>query len=208
MTSSTSIASDFRTVLAQAAAAFQDREIDRPEAEIVVASLLQAEKIAKQSPVNSDFAQLQGQWQLWFATGTRKIRRGGIKLKQGYYIPRIAKAQISFSTTETGAETIGNQAQIGWIQLKFSGPARYQTKKNLLAFDFTQLQICLAGTSIYSNYIRGGAAKEQAFSQTSIAKLPFFAFFLICDRFIAARGRGGGLALWVRSDIRKSDLTH
>ena len=33
-----------------------------------------------------------------------------------------------------------------------------------------------------------------------IAKLPFFAFFLITENLIAARGRGGGLALWIKDN--------
>ncbi|MER3434023.1 MAG: hypothetical protein C4288_11465 [Leptolyngbya sp. ERB_1_1] len=197
---STSTASDFITVLEQAARAFQQKSISRPEADKVVDALLQAEKSAKQCRPDYQFSQLQGQWRLCFATGTRKIRQGGIKLKKGYYVPKLAKAQISFNTDESGAERIGNQAQLGLLSLRFSGPARYQTKKNLLAFEFTQLQVCFGEKTLYSQAVRGGAEKEQAFSETSIAELPFFAFFLIRDRIIAARGRGGGLALWIRVD--------
>jgi len=40
--------------------------------------------------------------------------------------------------------------------------------------------------------------KEMNFYDQPIAKLPFFAFFLVTEDFIAARGRGGGLALWVK----------
>lgn len=195
---STSISSDFVAILEQAVQAFQNPGVTRPDAEKVVDALLQAEKAAKRSTIESPFSQLEGQWRLCFATGTRKIRQGGIKLKKGYYVPKIAKAQISFHMDESGAGRIGNLAQIGALTLKFSGPARYQ-KKNLLAFDFTQLQVCFGEKPFYSQAVRGGAEKEQAFSETSIAKLPFFAFFLIHDRFIAARGRGGGLALWTRA---------
>lgn len=191
--------SDFTPVLEQAAAAFQQSGVKRPEAEIVVDALLQAEKAAKQTAIDYSFPQLEGQWRLCFATGTRKLRQGGIKLKKGYYVPKLAKAQISFYVDESGAERIGNLAQLGVLTLKFSGPARYQTKKNLLAFEFTRLQICLGNKSIVSQAVRGGIEKEQAFGSTSVAKLPFFAFFLMSDRLIAARGRGGGLALWIRA---------
>jgi len=195
---SISTSSDFIPVLEQAALAFQNQTVSCPEADKVVDALLQAEKSAKQCHPDYQFSQLQGRWRLCLATGTRKIRQGGIKLKKGYYVPKIAMAQISFSTNESGAERIGNQAQIGSLSLRFSGTARYQTKKNLLAFEFTQLQVCVGEKTLYSQAVRGGAEKEQTFSETSIAKLPFFAFFLIRDRLIAARGRGGGLALWIR----------
>jgi hypothetical protein len=48
-----------------------------------------------------------------------------------------------------------------------------------------------------------GQAKIEAFEDLSTAQLPFFAFFLVTDDLIAARGRGGGLALWFR-DVNKT----
>lgn len=193
----TSTLSDFTAVLEQAARAFQDSGVSRPDADKVVEALLQAEKTAKQTAIEYSFSQLEGDWRLCFATGTRKIRQGGIKLKKGYYVPKIAKAQISF---DSEVERIGNLAQLGALTLKFSGPARFQAKKNLLAFEFTRLQVCLGNKAIFSQAVRGGIEKEEAFGETAIAKLPFFAFFVVNDRLIAARGRGGGLALWVKSD--------
>jgi len=195
----TSTLFDSLAVLQQAVLAFEGSDVSRPDADEVVQALLQAEKAAKQTPIDASFSKLEGEWRLCFATGTRKIRQGGIKLKKGYYVPKIAKAQISFYRDQTGAERIGNLAQLGGLTLKFSGPARFQTKKNLLGFDFTQLQICLGEKPIFSKAVRGGLEKEQKFGETPIAKLPFFAFFVISDRYIAARGRGGGLALWIKS---------
>ncbi|MCU0551978.1 MAG: hypothetical protein MUC48_21790 [Leptolyngbya sp. Prado105] len=182
-------------VLSQAVLAFRSG-IPRPDADRIVEALLQAEKSAKQSPQPFSFDQLIGQWRLCFATGTRKLRQGGIQLKKGYYVPKLAKAQISFE--RDGAEKIGNLAQIGALQLRFTGPARFQPKKNLLAFEFTQIQVSLGSIVLKKGAVRGGEAKEKEFAEMKISKLPFFAFFLITDDLIAARGRGGGLALWVR----------
>jgi hypothetical protein len=182
-------------ILSQAAQAFRSGT-SRPDAEQVVDALLQAEKSAKQHPQPFSFDQLIGQWRLCFATGTRKLRQGGIQLKKGYYVPKLAKAQISFSRDE--AEKIGNLAQLGALQLKFTGPARFQTKKNLLAFEFTQIEIAFGSIVLKKGAVRGGEAKEQEFAGMSVAKLPFFAFFLVTEDLIAARGRGGGLALWIR----------
>jgi predicted nuclease of predicted toxin-antitoxin system len=36
------------------------------------------------------------------------------------------------------------------------------------------------------------------FMAISIGNLPFFTFFAVADQYIAARGRGGGLAIWVK----------
>jgi hypothetical protein len=98
----------FLTILSQAARISSD-EPQRPNVDQVVEALLQAEKSAKQERRTYQFDQLNGDWQLCFATGTRKIRQGGIALKKGYYLPKFASAQLSFSAKDN---TIGNQAQL------------------------------------------------------------------------------------------------
>ena len=90
------------------------------------------------------------------------------------------------------------QIQIGGLTLRFVGPAKFLDKKNLLAFDFTEMQIWLGERSLYAKNLRAGQDKREAFDGLSVAKLPFFAFFCISEEFIAARGRGGGLAMWIR----------
>jgi len=204
---------DFVTVLAQAAAAYRGQKVERPSALIVVNALLQAEKTAKQQRTFYPFESLLGQWRLCFATGTRKVRkRGGIVLRSGIYMPKFARTQISFSTTAQALDgtpkrgEIGNSVQLGPMLLQLMGPAQYLGKKNLLAFDFTQMRIRLFGRATYTDNIRGGKAKAIDFYNQPIAKLPFFAFFLVTEDFIAARGRGGGLALWIRESI-SSPLT-
>ncbi|XGV96483.1 MAG: hypothetical protein ACAF41_27595 [Leptolyngbya sp. BL-A-14] len=197
-----STSSDFLTVLTQAANAFQTRSSDRPAATAVVQALLQAEKATKHEHRLYPFEPLLGDWQLCFATGTRKVRRGGIALGSGFYVPKFAVAQISFQAetgaVELGKGTIVNQVTVGPVLLRFKGPAHYLGKKNLLAFDFTHLQLDVLGRTVYSGLVPGRKAKPDFYAQ-SVRSLPFFAFFSITPTFIAARGRGGGLALWVRS---------
>ena len=203
---STVPSADFLTTLAMAAAASRGKTDDhRPYAKAVVTALLQAEKAAKQQRLTYPFDSLLGRWRLCFVTGTRKVRqRGGIILGRGFYVPRVAPAQISFSsqspthTQNPGNGEIGNQIQFGSLLFKLTGPAQYLGKKNLLAFDFTQMQLRLFGHTFYSGDFPGGKARTERFYHQSIAKLPFFAFFLVTEDFIAARGRGGGLALWVK----------
>lgn len=193
------IVPDNLEVLKQAAAAYRagDR---RPAPEAVVSALLQAEKAAKQARSTYPAELLLGQWRLCFTTGTRKLRdRGGIALGKGLYLPRFAPAGIGFASSATAAPlAASNQIQLGGLKLKFTGPAKYLGKKNLLAFDFTQVQVVWGGRSLWQAGFRGGDAKTAAFGETPIAKLPFFAFFLVTEELMAARGRGGGLALWIR----------
>jgi len=95
---------------------------------------------------------------------------------------------------------IANQIQILGVTLKFIGPARYLHKKNLLAFDFVQMQVKFGLFTLYEGNMpgRNATSELEAFAEIPIAKLPFFAFFEVTENFIAARGRGGGLALWVK----------
>lgn len=197
--------SDFQTTLETAAAAFRGEAETRPPAQAVVSALLQAEKTAKQNRVSYPLESLVGRWRLCFVVTTKKAsKRAGIVLGRGFYVPKVAGAYISFSTqTQNQTENpkkaeISNQLQSGPFSLKLTGPAQFLGKKNLLAFDFTQMQICLFGKAIYKGNVRGGQAQAEDFYQQSIAKLPFFAFFMVTEKFIAARGRGGGLAIWIK----------
>jgi hypothetical protein len=195
-------------VLVQAAKAYGKKRGDRPAAKAVVEALLQAEKAAKQQRLTYPFEALDGQWRLCFTTGTRKAKRGGIVAGKGFYLPKLTPAFISFAaaseseTNEAEAKaqgTIGNQIQLAGVQLCLTGVCRYEGKKNLLAFDFTQMQIFAFNRSLYTGSIRGGKAQAEQFDQQPLSKLPFFSFFLVTDALIAARGRGGGLALWIRA---------
>ncbi|MEA5551049.1 hypothetical protein VB713_08665 [Anabaena cylindrica UHCC 0172] len=198
-----SITSDFTSILLQTAIAYREGN-KPPTAEVVVNALLEAEKAAKQQRLNYTFDSLIGKWRLCFATGTKKVRkRGGIILSKGFYVPKLVKIHLAFSNTEEqvlGRGEICNQVQLGSILLKLTGPSQYLGKKNLLAFDFNQMQISLFNRLLYNQPIRSGKAQIDDFYNQSIAKLPFFAFFLVTADFIAARGRGGGLAIWIRED--------
>ncbi|KAM3095258.1 hypothetical protein ACKFKF_25400 [Phormidesmis sp. 146-12] len=189
----TELTTDYQNVLANAAS-----RTGRPNPDRVVEALLEAEKAAKKQRLTYPLTSLLGQWRLCFTTGTRKLRkRGGIALGKGFYLPQFVPAGIGFSPVAERDDyaTINNQIQVGGLQLKFTGLAKYLGKKNLLAFDFSQIQISVGKYAIYAGQLRGG---KTDFEERSVAQLPFFAFFLVTETFIAARGRGGGLALWTR----------
>lgn len=194
---------DFLVTLAKATA-FGQRS-DRPPAVKVVKALLETEKYTKQQRINLPVESLIGSWRLHFIVSPKKSRqRSGIKMGNGFYMPRFVKAQISFypaeadSTINANQLKIGNELQVGMISFKFNGPAKYLSKKNLLAFDFSQIQVGFLGRTLYNGNFRKGEAKNKEFEQQHIRDLPFFAFFAINENYIAARGRGGGLAIWVK----------
>ena len=192
---------DSVTVLSQTAAAYRGHRGIVPSPEILVDALLKAEKSAKQQRSTDPFESLLGKWQLCFATGTKKVReRGGIVLGKGLYVPNFIKIHVSFNATfeqDSDRGEISNQVEFGPVLLNLTGPVQYLSKKNLLAFDFNQMLISLFGRVVYNRPMGSGIQAEDFYNQ-SIAKLPFFGFFLVTEDFIAARGRAEGLAFWIR----------
>ncbi|MBD3882086.1 hypothetical protein IFO70_09980 [Phormidium tenue FACHB-886] len=188
---------DYIAVLTQAAQAFRG-EGHRPAASAMVEALLQAEKVAKQQRLIYPFEAFLGDWQLCFSTGTRKVQRGGIVLGRGFYMPKFSPAQIGFSTADspTHLGEITNQIAFAGLRVLLRGRCRYVGKRNLLAFDFHQMQILGFDRLLYQG--KFGKHSPEEFEQQPVAKLPFFAFFLATDVLVAARGRGGGVAMWVR----------
>lgn len=187
--------------LAQAASAVSSGG-NRPAAQDLVAAMLAAESAARHRKAPFAFEDLLGQWRLCFATATRKARRRGVLLGTGFYLPKFVPAQINFASDDpaTNQGTISNQVTLGGLWLRFTGPCRFQPNKNLLAFDFTEMAIGAGDRPLWQHTLRQESA--EAFAARAIAKLPFFAFFQATPDFVAARGRGGGLAVWVRESGR------
>lgn len=183
-----------------------DLENNRPSSQELVDILLKAEKQAHKNKLKYDFQQLIGNWRLCFITGTRNSRQIlGNFIKDGFYVPSFINIYLSYSLTENSENTLEANKNIGTIQnnvslglVKFSltGPAKFISKKNIMAFDFTRLTLSILGKKIYSTDVRGGKSSEEKFYQESVSKQAFFAYFLVQENLVAARGRGGGLALW------------
>ncbi len=188
-------------ILEQAALSFIN-QTDFPSSSSVVAALLEVEKRVKKQKIIYSFEQLIGTWRLCFVTGTKKSRqKAGIVLGAGRYIPRLVKISLNYSQPPESALTQGrveNRVNLAALQLSLTGPVKFLSPKNLLAFDLTRINLKLFGVTLYDNYISSGKAKEESFYTDKISHQAFFAYFYISEGAIAARGRGGGLALWSR----------
>lgn len=172
-----------------------------PIASTVVEALLTAEKTTKQAKIRHAYAQLLGTWRLGFITGTKKSqKRAGVILKAGRFLPALVKIQLTYQHSESNPEqgTVQNSVEVGLLQLVLTGPTQFGQTNNILAFDFTQIKVSLSGLKLYSGYIRGGQNREKDFYQQKLKNQAFFTYFLVEDNYIAARGKGGGLALWTK----------
>lgn len=201
MNSSPALTAETLATLDAAANALKTNPGPRPNGKAVTAALLAAEKITKHERIQYPPSALYGTWQLCFTAPKKPNYQAGQPVGNGFYMPGLAIAQIRFSPDDspTGELRIRNQLRVGPLAITFTGPARYLGKKNLLAFDFTHLEVTLFGQTLFQGAAPGRKAGAPPFDQTPIAKLPFFAFFLATEDYVAARGRSGGLAIWVRS---------
>jgi hypothetical protein len=170
----------------------------RPTAAATVMALLQTEESIRQTRTQFTESDLLGNWRLHFVSAG-KVNLISKRLR-GFFLPSFLPAQIGFQRSDMNDSEplcVTNQITIGLIQLKFTGPARFESKKNLLGFDFIRLEIIALGQRVYEGAVPSSRT-NQKFQDIAIGKLPFFAFFAVTDGFIAARGRGGGLAMWVK----------
>lgn len=182
----------------------------RPAATKVVSALIEAEKTTRTKRQSYAFEALLGTWKLGFITGTHISRKaaGGL-LGAGRFIPPWITIEITYNAEQpqramTAAETacqgtVANSVKLGPIKLVVSGPMHFLPQRNILAFDFTQMQLSIAGTTLFKGYVSNGQQREATFCEQPLKLQAFFTYFLVSQCCIAARGRGGGLALWVKS---------
>jgi hypothetical protein len=178
---------------------------NRPSASEVVEALLTAEQITRKEKLQYSLEQLQGTWRLCFITGTTRVRRKtGSFWGSGRYIPEFIEIELTYThSSESEIEPrsiVKNCVKIGSLKLTLTGPIQLLAPKNILLFDFTYLEANFLGIKLYDGYIRGGKEKADKFDTEKIARQAFFVYFLVIEKAIAARGKGGGLALWSKTD--------
>ena len=84
-----------------------------------------------------------------------------------------------------------NAVSLGPVALQFSGPGTLQGRRPLLSFHFEQVRLTLGAITLLQRSLPTPAANRQ----------PFFALIhRDSSGWLAARGRGGGLALWTLRD--------
>ena len=89
------------------------------------------------------------------------------------------------------SDEIKNSINLGLLNITFTGSAELKGLRPLLAFYFEELKISISSFPIFN--------KE--FKKPEDKKMPFFSLVGIStkDNWLCARGRGGGLAIWVKS---------
>ena len=86
---------------------------------------------------------------------------------------------------------IKNSINFGLLNIIFRGSAELKGLRPLLTFYFEELKISISNFAIFNKELKKPEDK----------KMPFFSLIGIStkDKWMCARGRGGGLAIWIKS---------
>ena len=146
--------------------------------------LLSLESLARQQGTGLDATDLVGCWMLHQVWSKGNAAANGLSSA----LLRSLGARLVLAPSEVdGHLLIGNAINLGALQLRFSGQGRLIGKRPLLQFSFDSLMLSIGGQTLL----------QQSLPPVSARRLPFFALICRDDAgWLAARGRGGGLALW------------
>lgn len=152
---------------------------------ITGAELLDRERRVRQHGTGLQASDLLGCWrldQVWPKGSPRPSVFSGSLLRAVQ-----ARLEIAAAEADEGALALCNAVSLGPLELRFRGVGRLRGSRPLLQFSFQQLQLSLGGRVLVQRTLPSPAPQ----------RLPFFAL-IGCDPsgWLAARGRGGGLALW------------
>jgi len=147
--------------------------------------LLAVELAARRNGTGVEPIALLGVWrldQVWPKGGAVPSAFSGVLL-------RGMGARLEISAPDAGSEALQlcNAVNLGALELRFSGSGHLRGRRPLLEFSFERLELRLAGRLVL----------QRALPQPQPRRLPFFALIARDPAgWLAARGRGGGLALW------------
>ena len=146
------------------------------------ADLLRLEREARRAGSGLVAGDLQGCWQLhqvWPKDGERPSSVSAALL-------RGLAARLEIRSSPDGL-MLRNAVSLGPLELCFQGPGWLMGARPLLVFRFEVLELQLAGRTLLRRPLPAPEPR----------RLPFFALIARdSSGWLAARGRGGGLALW------------
>lgn len=147
-------------------------------------TLQSLERQARRSGTGITPAALVGRWQLqqvWPKVGGQPYALSGRLL-------RALDARLEITGEGDGdLLQLSNAVSLGLLELRFHGHGRLQGRRPLLQFWFERLSLTLAERPLVQRPLPAPAP----------GRTPFFALIhRDASGWLAARGRGGGLALW------------
>jgi len=173
------------------------------------AALLERERSSRRFGSGIEANQLLGSW-LLVQTWPRQARRPAA-FSSALLRGLGARLILTASAGPQAPLSITNRVQLGALELSFHGQAWLEGRRPLLLFSFERLQVRLGGWLWLDRHLSPpSAAAGPGQGRTA---WPFFALIATqpvggsatepspdgAGRWLAARGRGGGLALWLQA---------
>mgnify|MGYP001272071154 CR=1 FL=1 len=154
--------------------------------------LIELEKKARVEGSGIDYDSLLGLWKFNSVWEQGSDKENSISSTLLQVLSASLELKKETQNPEKELFTITNSIQFGLLSLRFSGIAKLERKQPLLPFSFDCIQIKLASLLILKKSL---PTPEQN-------KRPFFALIAIDSngKWLSARGKGGGLALWKRDE--------
>lgn len=150
--------------------------------------LLERERLCRRDGSGLTTADLLGCWRLervW-NKGSLQPASAAAALLRGL----AARLRLSADGEDPGGGSLqlANSVRLGALELRFEGTGCLEGRRPLLLFSFDRLLLLLGGRVLI----------ERTLPQPDPLRRPFFAL-IAAERplWLAARGRGGGLALWL-----------
>jgi len=148
------------------------------------------EKIANKDGSGISFDEIIGNWKFQYVwkKGSDSIDNVSSSLLQ------VLSACLELSIIEPKEDSIfeiKNSIKFGILSIVFFGKAFLKGKRPLLYFCFKNLRIKVGGFSLFNKTLE----------EIEIKKMPFFSLIAIDNKkeWLCARGKGGGLAIWIRN---------
>ncbi|WP_320674105.1 hypothetical protein [Prochlorococcus sp. MIT 1341] len=103
---------------------------------------------------------------------------------------RLFSASLDIKKGEANQFVIANSIQFGFLSIRFKGSGNLKGKQPLLPFFFDCIEFKAGSSVVFSRFL----------PKPDEMNMPFFALISIEQngKWLSARGRGGGLALWVK----------
>jgi len=148
-------------------------------------SVLALERQARMEGSGLSADQLEGCWQLQQTWS----RRGTAPPSLSLSLLRALRACLVLKAQPDGL-AIANQVSLGAVLLRFDGTAALRGRRPLLTFQFTSMRLRIGALTLL----------ERTLPEPSPERQPFFALIAQGPEasWLCARGRGGGLAVWIR----------
>jgi len=154
--------------------------------------LLALERSARQGGSGLEIGDLEGLWWLervWSRRQRQPSRLAGSALRALGASIRIEPAEAASPAKRSGLK-LTNAVRLGPLELRFQGPGWLEGQRPLLRFQFDRLEIRAGQRLLLHRSLPAADPRRGAF------------FALIATgadrRWLAARGRSGGLAVWRR----------